>query len=449
MAVKEFTEIRDKTTMTPKCLRTLVVLGVTGLGLVWEGAYSVAADSWTHWRGEAQQGIAPPGKYPVQWEEGQQDRWRIELTGRGGSTPVISGGLAFVTMGQDGQNHLSAIDVQTGEVRWNVALGEDKGGKHKKGSGSNPSPTTDGKHVFAYFRSGDLACVDVTGKVVWQRNLQQEYGEDTLWWDLGSSPVLTDQGVVIAVMQSPPSPSYVAMFSKTSGEVVWKVDRELDAPSEAAQSYTSPLVCRVNGQELIAILGADHLTLQDAETGKELARLGGFNPAAEQYFRSIASPVIDGEIIVCPYARGSSLTAVNMSKLLTGAGKDAIVWHHDKMGSDVPTPAARDGRLYLCSDKGEVRVLDMLTGETLWEQTLPPNRHGFSSSPLVTESHIYLTREDGRVFVVALPKNDQPASIVAQNGLGDDEQYTVASPVPVSNGLLFRTANTLVHVAAQ
>lgn len=340
-----------------------------------------------------------------------------------------------------------AVDAESGEVLWDAALGEDRGGKHKKGSGSNPSPTTDGEYVFAYFRSGDLACVDLSGKVLWQHNLQESYGEDTLWWDLGSSPVLTDEAVVVAVMQT--GPSYLVAFDKQSGQVLWKTDRQLSAPEEAAQSYTSPLTVSVGGRKLIAVLGADHLTLHDAASGEELARLGGFNPTGDGYFRSIASPVIDGEIIVCPYARGSSLTAVDMRKLLDGQGEQAILWQHDDLGADVPTPAARDGRLYLCGDKGEVRSLDMQTGKTIWELELPKNRNQYSSSPLVTDSHLYLTREDGMVFVVALPSRDGEAELVAENDLGDDGQYTVASPVPIDGDLLFRTRSKLHRITAR
>ena len=412
------------------------------------GVSAEDAGQWKYWRGGDAKGVAPAGEYPVQWSPAEKADWRIELPGRGGSTPVIAGGMAFVTLGDEGTNHLLAIEVATGKVAWQAALGADTGGKHKKGSGSNPSPTTDGKHVYAYFRSGDLACVDMQGKVVWQRNLQKEFGEDTLWWDLGSSPILTDSTIVVAVMQSPPSPSYVAAFDKQSGDQVWKVDRELGAPDEAAQSYTSPLTTVVDGKEIIAVMGADHLTLHEAATGKEVGKLGGFNPRGERFFRSIASPVIDGNIIVCPYSRGATLTAVDMSKLMAGAGKDSIVWHHEGQGADVPTPAARDGKMYLCGDRGEVEALDIKSGETLWKIELPKNRNNYSSSPLVTNTHVYLTREDGQVFVIALPVEGSEAKVVAENELGDSAQYTVASPVPADDAILFRTANTLVKIGS-
>ncbi|WP_164102692.1 outer membrane protein assembly factor BamB family protein [Candidatus Laterigemmans baculatus] len=412
-----------------------------------------AADSWNHWRGADQQGVAPGSGYPVRWEAGDSVQWRFEVPGRAGSTPVVAGDKVFLTTGDGDDNLLLAVAADTGKPLWDVTLGQDRGGKHKKGSGSNPSPTTDGELVYAYYRSGDLGCVDTSGKVRWHRNIQEEYGEDTLWWDLGSSPLLTDTAVVIAVMQS--GPSYLVAFDKQSGEQLWKVDRMVEAPDESAQSYTSPLLTTVGDQKLIAVLGADHLTLHDAETGKELARLGGFNPAGERYFRSIASPVISGNVIVCPYARGSTLTAVDMSKLLAAgsdakAAQEAILWEQD-FGADVPTPSARDGRLYLCGDKGHVRALDVQTGKTLWEVELPKNRNQYSSSPLVTASHLYLTREDGHVFVIALPASGKTAEegkaeLVGENELGDEGQYTVASPVPLDGDLLFRTRSQLVRV---
>lgn len=413
------------------------------------GAADIQADdSWGHWRGEGQRGVAPGSGYPVRWEESEQVKWRFEVPGRAGSTPVVAEDKIFLTTGDGDNNVLMAVAADTGKPLWDVTLGQDRGGKHKKGSGSNPSPTTDGEFVFAYYRSGDLACVDTSGKIRWHHNIQEEFGEDTLWWDLGSSPLLTENAVVIAVMQS--GPSYLVAFDKQTGKQLWKVDRMLDAPEESAQSYTSPLLTKVGDQTLIAVLGADHLTLHDADSGKELARLGGFNPQGERYYRSIASPVIAGNIIVCPYARGSTLTAVDMAKLLRAgsdekAAQEAIVWEHDEFGADVPTPAARDGRLYLCGDKGHIRALDVETGKMLWELELPKNRNQYSSSPLVTASHLYLTREDGHVFVVGLPKGGE-AEVVSENSLGDEGQYTVASPVPLDGDLLFRTRSQLVRV---
>ncbi len=101
---------------------------------------------------------------------------------------------------------------------------------------------TDGQVIAVYYKSGDVAGVDRSGKVLWEKNLQKEYGEDTLWWDLGTSPVMTKNHVIVTVMQSEPSPSYLAALDKKTGEIAWKVDRNVPAPKEAAQSYTTPVV---------------------------------------------------------------------------------------------------------------------------------------------------------------------------------------------------------------
>jgi outer membrane protein assembly factor BamB len=104
--------------------------------------------------------------------------------------------------------------------------------------------------------------------------------------------------------------------------------------------------------------------------------------------------------VICPYSRGATITAVNMPDLIAGKGDKAIAWFRDDIGSDVPTPASLEGRIYVCSDKGLVSPLDAKTGETVWEVNLPQSRHAFSSSPLVAAGNLYITREDATTFVI-------------------------------------------------
>lgn len=404
-------------------------------------------DSWPQWRGSNQNGVAPDGAYPTEWSNDSGLAWTIELSGRGGSTPVVADGTAYLTAGVDGKNTLIAIDVANGNVKWQTALGSDTGGKHRKGSGSNPSAVVDGDNVFAYFRSGDLACVTTNGEIRWSTNLQKKYGEDTLWWDLGSSPTVTDNAVVVAVMQT--GPSYVVALEKNSGSVLWKTDRDLGAPEEAAQSYITPLAVSVNGNDSLAVMGADHLTLHDAKDGRELGRLGGFNPGQEKFFRSISSPVAEGNLIVCPYARGATLTCVRLDDLAAGKGEKSIAWFRDDLGSDVPTPAAKDGRVYLVADgrqnKGTIACLEIQTGKTLWSTRLPQSRLSFSSSPLVAGNHLYVTQENGTTFVIG-PLDGTEPGLVATNEIDDSEPYTVASLVPVENGFLLRSRSRLYRI---
>ena len=411
-----------------------------------------AADvaSWPQWRGAQQNGVATGKTYPIGWSEDSGVAWKLDLPGLGGSTPVVHRSTAYLTSGIDGVNTLLAVDIDSGRIQWQTGLGNDRGAKHKKGSGSNPSPVVDGDSVYAYFRSGDLACVDATGEKQWSVNLQEKYGQDSLWWDLGSSPLLTDNAIVVAVMQT--GPSYLVALDKQTGEEIWKQDRMLDAPEEAAQSYTTPLAVQIGGIDAIAVMGADHLTLHHSQNGTELGRLGGFNPNAEKYFRSIASPVAVGDIIVCPYARGATLTAVRMSELVDGKGTAAIAWFRDDLGSDVPTPAAEDGKVYVVGDgsqsKGMIQCLNAESGDTIWSVQLEKSRLGYSSSPLVAGDHLYVTREDGATFVIGPLSSGEP-KIVSKNEIADTEAYTVASPVAVNGDLLLRSRNRLYRIAGE
>lgn len=400
------------------------------------------SQGWPQWRGPNQVGVAAAGDYPTQWSEPEGISWKTEIAGRGGSTPVVSDGKAFVTAGIEGKNNLLAIDVQSGERLWNVELGKDIGNKHRKGGGSNPSAVTDGQSVFAYFRSGDLASVDYQGKVQWRVNLQEKFAADTLWWDLGSSPTLINDLVVVAVMQS--GPSYLVAFDRKTGELAWKADRMLGAPEEAAQSYATPIA--IPDRDQIAVMGADHLTIHAASDGRELGRVGGFNPDQERFFRSISSPAVQGDFVVCPYSRGDTVTTCRISDVIAGKGRDSIVWHRDGFGSDVPTPAIDNGRVYFAHDggdhKGSVSAVELETGTTIWTVKLPRTRAGFSSSPLVAGNHLYVTGEDATTYVIG-PLDAEAPEVVATNRVDDNEQYTVASPVPVEGGLIQRTRNAI------
>ena len=145
-------------------------------------------------------------------------RAKADLPGKGASTPVVWGNRIVLTCAIDGKNGVLCLDLE-GQPVWQKTIGAEKAGKHVKATGCNPSATTDGKHVYVYFKSGDLACLDFAGKIVWQHNLQELFGEDTLWWDLGTSPVLTRDNVVVAVMHS--GPSYLVAFDKASGKQAW------------------------------------------------------------------------------------------------------------------------------------------------------------------------------------------------------------------------------------
>ena len=338
-----------------------------------------------------------------------------------------------------------------GKEKWSIEFGDATPGKYGIASGANPSPITDGENVYVFYKSGELAAVDFDGNVVWQVNIQTLFGKDTsdtIWWDMGTSPVITKSGIVIAYQRSsakgdgddqPPvysDNSFVASFDKTTGKVNWKQDRNLKAPRESAQSYTTPLVVNEDGNETIVVLGADYVTSHDAETGKEVWRFGTLNPNHEQYWRSIASATYSDGVVFAPYARGGSLTAIKVggSGDVTGSHK---LWQVNGISSDCATPVAANGKVYSGTDRGQLACVDVKSGEVEWQIDVEKSGKRYKSSLTLAGNLIYWPREDGTVFVIDVSGE---AKVVGKSVM---EEPIVASPVLVDGLVIIRTLDGL------
>ena len=140
----------------------------------------------------------------------------------GSSTPTVFDGKLFLTIPIDEKDSVLCFDLK-GEKLWEKVLGKDRKGQrvHKNGSTSNPSPVVDADHVYVYFQSGRLAALTHAGEKKWETNLQERWGEDTLWWPLGSSPVLAGANVVVPVIHE--GDSYLAAFDRKTGKVVGSI----------------------------------------------------------------------------------------------------------------------------------------------------------------------------------------------------------------------------------
>jgi len=202
------------------------------------------------------------------------------------------------------------------------------------------------------------------------------------------------------------------------------------------------------GKETIVVLGADHVTGHDAESGSELWRVGGLNPTGHKYFRSIASASWGDGIVVAPYARGNTLTAIRTG----GEGdvtKSHVLWTNEGTSADVPTPAVSDGRVFICRDvdktRGTIDCLNLMTGKTIWTGQLEENRLTFRSSPVVADGKLYVTRQDGTVFV--LDAMGPEFRLLAKNSVSDD--HTVATPVFIDGRILFRSNSHLYLVGSK
>lgn len=391
---------------------------------------------WPRWRGAQDIGSIATGNYPANFES-ENLLWKVPLPGKGCSTPIVLNNRIYVTAPADGNDALLAFDNE-GKQLWQSKFGTEKAGKHRNGSGSNSSPITDGSGLFVYFKSGTLAAVELNGTSRWSTNLVDRFGPDTLYWDHGTSPVLTKKHVIMARMHH--GESWLAAFDKTTGHLAWKVARNFKTPQEGDHGYASPLVIKHNGKESLLVWGAQHLTIHDAQNGEVLWTCGNFNPENQKLWPSIATPVIVDDIAVIAFGRNDRGKPRLHGIRLSGSGdvtRTNHVWGRDDVGTFVPSPAAYNSKIFLVRDRGEVECLDPATGKTIWSDRLPKHRTNYYASPLIAGGKMYAPREDGMVYIADIVEG---FSLLSTN---DMKEPVIGSPVPSANRIFLRGENHL------
>ena len=392
---------------------------------------------WAEWRGPNGNGSLEKGNLPMEFSaDGKNVAWKVALPGRGCSTPIVSKGLIFLTAPVDNEDTLFAFDME-GEKKWSQSYGKQTLGRGQRVcSGANSSAVTDGEVVVGYFKSGQVVACSHDGKKLWDVNLQKKYGEDKLWWDQGTSPLLSQGLVVIAVMQTDGDSYIVGLDAKTGAET-WKTDRKFETGKESGDSYTTPHLATIDGVKTVISFGADHITGHDLKTGKQLWFSGGINPESTGMWRTIASSVMTNGIVVVPHGRGEWLLGLKAG----GSGditKSNILWRKKIANTDAATPLAHDGKIYVLVDRGKDRgtvlCLNAETGNEIWKDELPKSASTYYSSPILVGDTLCCPREDGAVLMAKVTKDG--LGEVTENMLGEG---FIASPVAVDGRLLLRS----------
>ncbi|TWU34589.1 outer membrane biogenesis protein BamB [Novipirellula aureliae] len=393
---------------------------------------------WHSWRGSQSSGSLEGGDFPTELNPEQNLAWKFELPGKGCSTPIVVGDSIYITAPADGQDALVCLD-RNGQQQWLTKFSEQEQGKHRNGSGSNASPVSDGDAVFSYFKSGTLVAVEKDGSIRWQDNLVERFGKVELYWDHGTSPILTDKYVVMVRMHA--GDSWVAAFDKLSGDLVWKVDRNYETPREGDQGYATPVLIEFQGKPAVLVYGAEHLTIHDVADGKMLWQCGGFNPDKTDLWPTIAMPVVVDDVAVVAAGRNDRREPLLYGVKLDGSGdvsETNVIWNRDDIGTFVPSPAVWEGHVYLVRDRGEVECFNPADGTSVWRETLPKHRSNYYASPLIAGGLLYCAREDGTVFVIDI--RDRKFNVLAEAEL---EESVIGSAVPLGKQVLVRGENHL------
>jgi outer membrane protein assembly factor BamB len=143
-------------------------------------------------------------------------------------------------------NDLLLLCFTDGKEQWRHKLGEDRSrGREEENNRASPSPTTDGKLVFALVGGGDFTAVDFSGKEVWRFNAQERYGNFSYDFGMHTTPLLYNGRLYLQLIH--PRLQVVVALDAATRKEVWKVDRPSDGRGGCLNSYASPTLWMRDG----------------------------------------------------------------------------------------------------------------------------------------------------------------------------------------------------------
>lgn len=417
-------------------------------------AAAATGTNWPQFRGPGASGRADAIHLPDTWSaaDGKGIVWRTPIPGLAHSSPIVWADRVFVTTAISSRKdatfkpglygeatasedvtvhkwNVIALDKRTGRVLWQRTAyeGVPKEKRHIKATYANATPATDGRYVVAFFGSQGLYVYDLDGKLAWKRDLGRldagAYDVPDYEWGTASSPVIYKDLVIVQADQQ--KGSFVMALRLADGTTAWKVSRD-ELPS-----WATPTVYTAGARPELVTNAPKFIRGYDPETGTELWRLGRSSniTAPTPVFDQDRIVVMSGRrpnapiFVLKPGARGD----ITLPEGAKSGGP--VEWTREGAGSYMPTPLIHDGRLYVLKNQGILTCWDLRSGEQVYEQRLPGVTSGFSASPVAAGGKLYLSSEDGDVFVVrAGPRFE----LVATNPMG---QPLMATPA-VSDGLL-------------
>ena len=391
---------------------------------------------WPQWRGPAGTGSAEGANPPFQWSEIKNIRWRVEIPGRGHSTPIIWKDHVFLTTAiptgnklppryseapgahdnlpitQKQQYVILSINREDGETRWKKILQEalPHEGGHNSASLASQSPVTDGQHVFAFFGSRGIYCLDMKGTLVWKKDLgvmKSKHGHGE-----GSSPVL--HGDTLVINWDHEGDSFVVALDKNTGRERWRVKRE------EVTSWATPIVVEHAGSSQLVVSGTGRIRSYDLPTGRVIWECGGLSA------NIVCSPVAGHGMV---FAGSSYEKQAMMAIQLEGASGDItdsenVRWSRIRGTPYVPSSLLYKESIYFLRHyQGILTRIEAKSGE---EKQGPFRLGGIRNvyaSPVAAANRIYITDMDGMTMVLS---HEQQPRVLSMNQLNDSFSASAA-----------------------
>ena len=432
------------TTRKDRRPRALFLLWLAG----WSITLAAPAGNWPSFRGPQAAGVADGMQIPDRWDgvRGDNVKWKRRIPGLAHSSPVTWGQQLFVTTavsslgeatfkhGLFGEGDASSdrssqqwkvfcLDTRDGKVLWEALAyeGVPKEKRHVKNTYASSTPATDGRHVVAFFGSQGLYAFDMRGKLLWKRDLGPldlgAYDAPEYEWGTASSPIIY-KNLVIVQCDTQKQDLLLALDIET-GRTVWKADRD-ELPS-----WGTPTIYEGAGRRELVTNASKFIRGYDPETGKELWRLGGSSQI------TAPTPVWSGNLIVVASGRRPEAPIFVIRAGVSGditlpkgaTSSTEVAWSRQQRGPYMPTPLIYGDLLYVLGNQGIFDCYELASGKEIYRQRVDHQGGGFSASPVAADGRLYLSSEDGDIFVV---RAGATFELVSTNPMGERLMATPA-----------------------
>lgn len=388
------------------------------------------AENWPRFRGPEGTGVALNRKPPIKWDgaKGENVLWKTAIPLPGWNSPIVWGNRIFLSGATAERREVYAVDLDTGAIVWRTAIPLPAGvpvPKVQADTGYAPSTlATDGARICAMFVTGDVACLDMNGKLLWTRSfgpLENPYGHATSLVIFGSGLILQlDQG------HGDDGKSVLMALDLVSGKTVWQIKRDVGA------SWSTPIVITVNGSEQLITTASPRVIAYDPHNGKEIWRadvLGG----------EVAISPVFGPGYVLVANQGSNSAAIRPDSA-GDVTKTAVLWTGGDGLPDIASPVVFGNRMLLVMTEGWLTCVHITTGKPAWDADIATT---VRSSPVLADGRIYLTASDG---VTHIMEAGNAFKLLAKCPLGEEVN---ASPAFVGSRIIIRGKQHLYCIGAK
>jgi outer membrane protein assembly factor BamB len=323
-----------------------------------------------------------------------------------------------------------AFERKTGQLAWERVVCEEvpHEGHHRDGTLASPSPLTDGRHVYAYFGSRGLYCLNPQGKDLWKKDfgdmrIENQFGE-------GSSPVL--HGDTIVVNWDHEGDSFIVALDAASGKERWRQARD------EATSWSSPLVIANADPVQVVVSASKRVRSYELASGQLLWECAGLGE------NCVPTPVAGGGMVFTMSGhREPALLAIRYPGVkgdLTGS--DAVAWHLDSGTPYVASPLLYGDLLYFAQKNDAIlSCYEAKTGQPHYARQRLEEVVGLYASPVGADGRVYVVGRNGAACVM---KRGPKFEVLAVNKL--DDRFT-ASPALAGGEIYLRGHKFLYCIA--